>query len=152
MTKKKEQAPPPQEGPSSQQDRERSYERPKSFEELLREFSEGPQEAKRQEEPQEEYMSYEDEEEDVESYEDEYARDQEAREVYDRSVKQAKNLKTIDELVDYDQVKTKLEIDKFDPYAIKKKNTLADSIRRDLQKSNEVRKAVIYAEILNRKY
>lgn len=146
--KKKDQAPPPTQGPRSEQGPEKSYERPKSFEELLREFSEGPQEAPRGAEPEEEYEhAYEEE-----GYEEEYSRDEEAREVYDRSVKQAKNLKTIDELVDYDQVKTTLDEKKFKPYDVEKKESLADSIRRDLQNPHEVRKAVIYAEILNRKY
>ena len=158
LTKKKDPAVPPKRT-RSQEGAEEEYgggQRPKSFEELLREFTEErepePPVRERRPEPVTEYTSYEDEPYQTENYEDEYLRDQEAKEVYEKSVKQAKNLKTIDELVDYDTVKTKLDTDKFDPYSTQEKSTLADQIRNDLQKPDEVRKAVIYAEILQRKY
>lgn len=159
LTKKKDPAAPPKR-PRTQEEREEEYgggQRPKSFEELLREFSEErepePTVRERKPEPVSEYTSYEDEPyQTAESYEEEYLRDEEAKEVYEKSVNQAKNLKTIDELVDYDTVKTKLDSGKFDPYSKKDRSTLADQIRNDLQKPDEVRKAVIYAEILQRKY
>jgi hypothetical protein len=116
-----------------------------SFEDLLREFTgEGDEQRKPASAP---YNTYEEEE--YENYEEQNLRDEEAREVYSKSIHQAKNLKTIDELVDYDKIKTKLSDI---PEPEKQKYTLADEIRNQLKNPDEIRKAVIYSEILQRKY
>ena len=149
LTKKKGDAsPPPAQGRSQRQDNEgRPSERPKSFEELLSEFTEQKEPETQRKRQYEEVDTYEEE-----NYEERYSRDEEAKEIYQESVKKAKGLKTIDELVDYDKIKTKLDQDKFDPYSKVRQDTLADKIRKDLQNSHEVRKAIVYSEILKRKY
>lgn len=116
-----------------------------TFEDLLREFTgEAEAEKKPASIPHDQY-----EEEGYENYEEQYERDEEARELYNKSVSQAKDLKTIDELVDYDNVKTTLDMN-HEP--TEEKNTLADNIRNHLKNPDEIKKAVIYSEILQRKY
>lgn len=143
LGKKKEPKGPP-EGSGGGPAEPRRPQKTPSFEELLREFSGEGEEKQPAPATHEKY-----EEEEYDNYEEQYVRDEEAREVYNKSINQAKDLKTIDELVDYDKIKTKLD-ESSEP--AEQKNTLADQIRNQLKNPDEVKKAVIYSEILQRKY
>lgn len=124
--------------------------RPKSFEEILRELSgETPQrelefeEAKPLSEQVEERVL--NQKVDGDDYEN---ADDTLKELY----KKGERLKTIDELVDLKDVE-KAEISRFDSFSIDEdENDFAKEIRNGLSDPESARKAIIYAEILNRKY
>lgn len=144
----------PAEGKSRPQNTQQGKsKRQPSFEELLREFTEGPQETKEPEptQPTREYQTMEGQTYETQNYDTLYTNDEEARAIYEKSIKESEKLKTIDELVDYDKVKTKL--DHFEAYDTDEKGTTyAERLRKELQKPDEIKKAIIYSEILNRKY
>jgi hypothetical protein len=147
LKKKPEQ---PQQGPQPRQGPEK---RPMSFEDILRELSgeeavaeeepykQAPEKSRSQEvvEEIEEYPS-----EDYEEYDDE------AKSVYHKSVSQAKDLKTIDQLVDYNQPREKIL--KEDEGTTVKKSSGAAQIARMLKNKNEAKKAIILSEIIQNKY
>lgn len=138
---KKENAPPP-----PQQSSNNSGERPQktlTFEELLREFT--GDEAQREQRPQETYADH-DEYED----EEEYVDDDEVKETYERSVRQAKELKTLDEQVDLKKPITTAH--HFKGYEQEEENTLASDILETLKDADGAKKAIILSEIINRKY
>ena len=155
LTKKKEpQGPPSGQGSDYSDDRPQRPQKQVSFEDLLKEFTGEAEKQQHRPVPVEEptrYKSYEDDKYEVENYEEQYERDEEAKKVYQRSVRQAKKLKTIDEQVDFEKMNTKLA-EVYDPYHEKKKDTIADDIRKQLQNPEQVKRAVILSEILNRKY
>ncbi|ELR70914.1 hypothetical protein C900_03349 [Fulvivirga imtechensis AK7] len=121
-----------------------------TFEELLREFT-GEQQPQPRQQPQPKaptretvYESYEDEP----SW-DSRVSDDEAKETYNRSVREAKKLKTLDELVDLDQP---IQSGHFRGYEIKEEDTIADDILNTLQDADGAKRAIILSEIINRKY
>lgn len=124
--------------------------KPKSFEEILRELSgEAPQrelefeEAKPLSEQVEERVL--DQKVDGDDYEN---ADDTLKELY----RKGERLKTIDELVDLKEVE-KEETSRFNSFALEEDdNEFAREIREGLSDPESARKAIIYAEILNRKY
>jgi hypothetical protein len=135
------------------------YERPKSFEELLAEFT-GESTGKKKEEEYEveepepfadafEKVSsagekrYEDR-----SFEDEGTKrsfaDDESRRIYEESIKRAE-----DNAIEFSRDEKFLKEDK---KLQRKGSEIAADIKASLQNRDQARKAVIYAEILNRRY
>lgn len=126
------------------QQRETPSQRPggaKSFEELLREFT--------GENTSTEPRSLETVETEYESYEH-IPSDDEIRETYERSVNQAKKLKTLDEQVDLEDIRTKSKY--FADDEMKEENSVASDILESLKDPDGARRAVILSEIINRKY
>jgi hypothetical protein len=147
----------------SQQTEQSSNEkrRPKSFEELLAELS-----GESQEKEEASQRSYGDEiltesekikplsdqveerpmHQDV-SQEDYENADETLKELY----KKGEKLKSIDELVDIEEVTT--QSDRFKEFEAKEsENQFAREIREGLSDPESAKKAIVYAEILNRKY
>ncbi|GAA5022692.1 hypothetical protein GCM10011506_00430 [Marivirga lumbricoides] len=126
--------------------------RPKSFEEILRELSgESPQNQRELEfEPAKPLADQVeervlDQKVDGDDYEN---ADDTLKELY----KKGERLKTIDELVDLKEVE-KQETSRFESFSIEEDdNEFAKEIREGLSDPESARKAIIYAEILNRKY
>lgn len=137
--------------PQSVEQNSEEKRRPKSFEELLAELSgEGP--AKDPYQDDDEIKPLSDEVDDrplnqkvsQEEYEN---ADQTLKELY----KKGEKLKSIDELVDIEEVTTQSNrFKEFDESA--DENTFAREIREGLSDSESAKKAIVYAEILNRKY
>lgn len=140
---------PPQQEDHTMDAPQRPTQKQMSFEELLREFTgeEKPHE-KTQPRPLKEevvYESYEDEP----SYESDYYADEEAKHTYDRSVREARQLKTIDEIVDLEKP---LESGHFKGYEIEEEESIAADIFESLRDTDGAKKAIILSEIINRKY
>lgn len=147
LKKKKEDNAPPQ-ADSMDETSQRPSQKQMTFEELLREFT-GEQQPQPQPQPKAParetiYESYEDEP----SW-DSRVSDDEAKETYSRSVREAKKLKTLDELVDLDQP---ISSGHFKGYEIEEEENIADDILHTLQDADGARKAIILSEIINRKY
>ncbi len=130
-----------------------------SFEELLREITEQrEQEARPEPRPVPVYVAEEEEDLPVRKMREEQERiaqegsyrhfsDDETRRVYEESVKQAEGFDIAfapDEKFAKKSL-LKAKSDSLEP-------TLGDEIRADLQNTDSARKAIIYAEILNRRY
>lgn len=111
--------------------------KPKSFEDLLKEFAGEPE---TRSEPQREIVSYE----------DQYEEDDEIS-VYEDSVEKAKELKTIDELVDLEDDRHTGNFKHFAGYEEKGEEVNNEFVEM-LQNEEGARKAIILSEIINRKY
>ncbi|UII26635.1 hypothetical protein LVD15_25630 [Fulvivirga maritima] len=117
-----------------------NVEKTKTFEELLREFT--GETTSSQPSPS---KTFEAEFDDFDFEEEERV-----EETYRKSVNEAKNLKTLDEQVDLEDIPTKSQY--FKEYDQKEENSVANDILQSLKDPNGARKAVILSEILNRKY
>lgn len=134
--------------------------RPKSFEELLAELSGESQQ--QQEDPQNESGDILPDKEEIKPLSeqvDERPMDQEvsqkdyenADETLKELYKKGERLKSIDELVDIDKVTN--ESNRFKAFDDEvKDNQFAREIREGLSDPESAKKAIVYAEILNRKY
>lgn len=74
--------------------------------------------------------------------------DDEVKTTYERSVSSAKNLKTIDQLVDYNEPREKILKEE---QVVTKKASGAAKIAQMLKNKSEARKAIILSEIIQRK-
>ena len=139
----------PEQGPYQE---ERPQRRPVSFEDILRELSGEEAVAEKEEykpvpeKPRSRELVEEAERKSERNYEQ---WDDEVKTSYERSVSAAKNLKTIDQLVDYEQPREKIL--KEEPVTIKKASGAA-KIARMLKNKNDARKAIILSEIIQNKY
>ncbi|MBL3658648.1 hypothetical protein [Fulvivirga sediminis] len=117
-----------------------NVEKTKTFEELLREFTgeANSSEPSSRELPELEIDEFDHEEE------------ERVEETYRKSINAAKDLKTLDEQVDLEDIPTKSQY--FSEYDQKEENSVASEILQSLKDPNGARKAVILSEILNRKY
>jgi len=143
----------PKQPPQGKQPQQGPEKRPMSFEDILRELS--GEEAVAEEEPYRQAPEKSRSQEVVEEIEDtsssnfeEY--DDEVRSLYDKSVSEAKDLKTIDQLVDYNQPREKIL--KEDEGTHVKKTSGAAQIARMLKNKNEAKKAIILSEIIQNKH
>ena len=145
----------PKEGTNEYPDQD-TQRRPMSFEDILREL--GGETTVEEEEP---YRPVPEKSKSQEKLPDTISRaepsrqqafekvDNEVKNLYEKSVSEAKKIKTIDELVDYDQPREKIL--KEAPL-IRKRNTGASTISKMLRNKSEARKAIILSEIIQRKY
>lgn len=131
-SKKKEQPQPQQQ--SEAEEYETSSPKPKSFEDLLKEFT-GESTAVETE---------------VSSYEEEYEADDEI-ETYENVDSNPKELKTIDELVDLEDDRHTGNFKHFAGYEELEENVNNEFVEA-LQDEEGARKAIIFSEIINRKY
>ncbi|MBK6264813.1 hypothetical protein JKA74_07175 [Marivirga sp. S37H4] len=125
-------------------------EQPKTFEDIIRELSgEAPRREEREFEEAEPLSDQVEErvlEQSVGHEEYENA-DDTLKELY----KKGERLKSINELVDFEEVEK--EGSRFDAFSIEREeNEFAREIRDGLSDPESAKKAIIYAEILNRKY
>ena len=148
--KKKSQQPTaaPTESKRPQQDK-----KPVSFEDLLKEITEGREE----EAPQAEVIEkkhesvYEEEIEQERNTGKRHFADAESRRIYEQSIAHAAEVDSAHDHAfepDDDYVSKKM----FKGLEVEEDSTLADEIREGLQGSGNARKAIIYSEILNKKY
>lgn len=147
--KKKPSAPRPQ---MESDDEVVTQDAPVTFEDLLKELT-GAQtpKPKTQPKPQQRYdRSDPAEYEDLREQRRPVADDSRSREVYESARRSAKDIKTIDELVDLE--KGIEPSGRFEEFKIEKQFTKGDEIRGMLQNKQDAQKAIILAEILNRKY
>lgn len=143
---KKKNGQAPSQSNTSQQPPSRK-EQPKSFEDLLKEFT-GEQTKTVESRPSWEETKYETYEDD---YEEEYQNDDEIRQTYNRSVKEAKELKTIDELVDLKDDRHTGNFTHFAGYE-EEGEEVRNEWQELLSSPEGAKKAIILSEIINRKY
>lgn len=142
LKNKKGNAPAPPRKPQEEDGSPKKSQRPLTFEELLREFTgegsaeEPVKESRTEYAPTEQPYSYEE--------------DDEVRQAYERSISEAKKLKTLDEQVSLDEPLTRLR--PFDSYSTEEENNSADTILEALKDPDGARNAIILSEIINRKY
>ncbi|HHP7242352.1 MAG TPA: hypothetical protein ACFCUD_11790 [Cyclobacteriaceae bacterium] len=129
--------------------------RPASFEELLEEFTSKKDQETEEEDQDDEYKPVFQETSEREKDRDEKRRpssheDAESKQVFEDSIKEAKRYFQSDD----DSEKSLLKDKSFDDIYHKKKkdNKLAKEIRNSLRDPNGARKAIIYSEILKRRY
>jgi len=116
--------------------------KPKSFEDLLKEFESTSSE--------EEY-SQKDQEGEYKEYQNEYSSDEKTEEVYQNSVREAKELKTIDELVDLDDDRHTGNFRHFEGYE-EPEEDVRNEYQKLLESPEGAKQAIILSEIINRKY
>lgn len=144
--KKKNQKPSPQSAQTNDAPQRRA---PKSFEELLRELSGENQPETAYNETHSELKEEVDERLlDQKIEESELANsDETLKELY----KKGEKLKSIDELVDFKEVE--IASSRFEEFEEKaEENSFAKDIRDNLSDPESAKKAIVYAEIFNRKY
>lgn len=130
-----------------------TQEQPVTFEDLLKELT-GVQTAKPKPQPQPKRQERFDRS-DPNEYEDYRSRrpvvdDSKSKEVFEQATRKAKGIKSIDELVDLEDG---IEASgRFTEFKIEQKYTKGDEIREMFKNKQEAQKAIILAEILNRKY
>ena len=150
LTRKKKKKPQQPTTAPTESNRPQQQQKPVSFDDLLKEITEGrepeiPKEVTLESEPVFEEKPIEEKKERIRHFADD-----ESRRIYEESIERAAE---IDPEHDH-----KFEPD--DDYASKKMfkteeeegPTVADEIREGLQGTDSARKAIIYSEILNRKY
>lgn len=147
-------APPSPPQQSEDQPRQRPQRR-QTFEDLLREFTGEEEEAEEQyqerpatytrERHQERPASYYDEQDMEEGQE---ADDNEIKETYQRSVNEAKKLKTLDEQVDLNKPIPK----RFKDSEVEEENETTQDILEMLRDAEGAKKAIILSDIINKKY
>ena len=123
---------------------------PKSFEDLLREITEGRQEEQPtfEQEPVVISMQTEQSKKKEPPEESRAFADDESKRVYEESIKMAENTDLkFEPAENFEQPR----LFKGDTSSDKQEPTIADEIRNGLS-GNEAKKAIIYSEILNRKY
>ncbi|MFW5760869.1 MAG: hypothetical protein ACOCXH_07825 [Cyclobacteriaceae bacterium] len=139
-------------GQGPNQEDGRPQRRPMSIEDILRELS-GEEAVAEKEEYKpvpEKPRSREVVEEIEQKTERKYEQwDDEVKTTYERSVSAAKNLKTIDQLVDYEQPREKILKEE---QVTTNKASGAAKIARMLKNKSEARKAIILSEIIQNKY
>ena len=138
---KKENVPPAQQEQTMHDvPHEQPHRRP-TFEELLREFTS----EREVEEPEPEKKAGREYVEAVDIRDD-----SETEEVYRRSVKEARNLKTLDEQVDLDAPIPRLK--SFEKTETVEESDITRDIFESLQDAEGAKKAIILSEIINRRY
>ncbi len=161
LKKKNPEAEQDREGPADQSS---DYDRPKpvSFEDLLREITEGKQpkpvqpftERKpeyRRPEPPPAYVDYDDEIEDEEKSLEKVTFDQErTNEIYENAKKQAFNRPSLEESLKLADVNT--TFGKFKEFEIKDERNILTEYTKDLRDPKGFKKALILSEVLNRKH
>lgn len=125
----------------------KSQKPPKSFEDLIKEIT-GEQEPDIRKEIQEETVEKESKRE--YEFEEEYPSDDEIEDVYQESVKQAQDIKTIDEIIDLEEEAPKLKFKEYDKE--KEVNPFATEIVQLLKNPEGAKKAIVLKEILDRKF
>lgn len=135
LSKKNKDAPPQSTGTDGQHEKKRPA--PKSFEDLFREFTEEKDAPYRASEVIEEKSPEHN--------------DDKIRETYNSSVKEAKKLKTIDELVDLEDDRHTGNFRHFTGYE-EKGETQENEYLELLKDADGARKAIVLSEIFNRKY
>lgn len=125
--------------PQAEDEQTSQKERPVSFEDLLKEFTEQRTEAKRPK-PKEQEATFEKEEFD----------DSRVQETFESSVREAKEFKTLDEQVDL-EIKPLIS-DHFEAYEQEEEYTFADEIRDSFANPDDARKAIILKEVLDRRF
>lgn len=147
LTRKKKKKAQPQQPQSSSESAPSPQQKPISFEELLKEITEG----KTQEQSEHEVVVDQPEPVQVEEIKKEgrsrQFADDESRRIYEDSIKRAEEIDIPFE-ADEDYASKKL----FKHADIEEEHTIADEIREGLQSTDSARKAIIYSEILNRKF
>ncbi len=150
FTRKKKKPQPKPSQQSRQTSEQKPQQKPVSFEELLREITEG-----RVEEEPEKTIEVEEEPEEIVSEREEFKKegrtrsfaDDESRRIYEESIKRAEEIdhefKPSEHYHTGSLVRKKDEVEE---------TSLADEIREDLKSPDSARKAIIYSEILTRKY
>ena len=109
-----------------------------TFEDLLKEFT---GETKQVNEP-------EVVEEPTYTFEEEEPSDTEIDEIYQESIKQAQQL----EETDSSKLRHKVEYKRFEEFDKEEENTFLNELMEDMREEDGLKKAVIYKEILDRKY
>lgn len=140
----------PQQGPYQEEEGQRR--RPVSFEDILRELSGEEAVAEKEEyKPVPEKPRSREIVEEAESKASQNLEqwDDEIKTNYERSVSAAKDLKTIDQLVDYNQPREKILKEE---QVVTQKASGAAKIARMLKNKNDARKAIILSEIIQNKY
>lgn len=133
-------------------------EKPKqlTFEELLREIQEAKQAQKPVYEPtpKAEYVDYDDdlkeEEQDLETIEDEVKSFERSNKVYEDAKRQAFARPSLEETMSIKD--TRVEFGKFQVFQQEKKKNLLEEYTKDFRDPAGLKKAVVMAEILNRKF
>ena len=149
--------------PEDEQEAERpsdqpsDYERPRpvSFEELLKEITEGKQPKPAatvvRPEPQPVYVDYDDEIESEEKTLEKVTFDQErTNEIYENAKKMAFNRPSLEESLNLADVNT--SFGKFKEFEIKTERNILSEYAKDLRDPKGFKKAFILAEVLNRKH
>jgi len=116
--------------------------KPKSFEDLLKDFENASSE--KEETPKDIEGEYE-------TFDNDYSSDEIAEEVYQNSVREAKELKTIDELVDLEDDRHTGNFRHFDGYA-EPEEDVRNEYQKLLESPEGAKQAIILSEIINRKY
>lgn len=149
VLKKKDSTPPkPRRRPSQSNNPQQSQSKPqpKSFEDLLREFTDGAETTRQQPEEMEVLESIEN------SYEYDAIDDVEAEKVYKESVLEAERLKTIDEMVALgDEERHTGNFRHFKGYEEDEEEE-EHEILEFLRQEDGPRKAIILSEVLNKRY
>ena len=109
-----------------------------TFEDLLKEFT--GQEPQKREATRTQSESYE--------FEREMPNDDEIDKVYQASIREAQSL----EELDASKLRHSVEFEKFEEFKKVDKNELLEEIMEDLSDGHGLKKAIIYKEILDRKY
>jgi len=111
---------------------------PVTFEDLLKEFT--GEHVKEKEEQEKESQVYE--------FESDSPSDREIDEVYQKSVQQAEQY----EPLNAESLRHDVKFERFNKFEIEEKSGLLDDILDDLSDENGLKKAVIFKEILDKKY
>ncbi|HEY3405223.1 MAG TPA: hypothetical protein VGK59_17685 [Ohtaekwangia sp.] len=122
--------------------------KPKTFEELLREITEGKQQA------ESEVVDYDDqigeEEQDLEEIRSDYRKDDKIYEVYEEAKRMAFARPSLEETMKLED--TKVQYGKFKEFEIEQKRDLLSEYLTDFRDPEGFKKAVVMSEILQRKF
>ncbi|MDH5475094.1 MAG: hypothetical protein OEX22_05325 [Cyclobacteriaceae bacterium] len=133
-----------------QEEREYSDSTPKqpqvSFEDLLREFT--AEKTDEYEEPVVQESAVEEVEKHEYAFEKEVPTDHEIDEVYQKSIEQAQQLESLDSK----ELRHDIEYKRFDKFVEEENSGLLDELVEDLSDENGLKKAMIFKEILDKKY
>jgi hypothetical protein len=130
--------------------------RPLTFEELLREITEGKveQQLPPREEPRQEYVDYDDnvgeEEKDLEEVDYDYRKQDKIYEVYEEAKRQAFNRPSLEETMKVSD--TVVKYGKFKEFEQAKQRDLAEEYLADFNDPEGLKKAIVMSEILKRKF
>lgn len=162
LKKKSPQEEPDSERPSNESASDYDKSRPVSFEDLLREITEGKQPKpaepvvqQRQEyapqAPRPVYVDYDDEIEEEEQNLEKVTFDQErSNEIYENAKKQAFNRPSLEESMNLADVNT--TYGKFKEFEAKTERNILSEYVKDLRDPKGIKRALILNEVLNRKY
>lgn len=131
-------------------------EKPLSFEELLREITEGKKPASQQEQkpiPTPQYVDYDDnigeEEQDLEDINYDYRNEDKIYETYEKAKKMAFERPSLEETL---KLREDIKFEKFKEFEEEEKNTVLSEYSEAFNDPEGVRKAFVLSEIFNRKY